>query len=161
MARTGRRAVNDAAAWGTVRTRVSTVVAAPPSRLVALLLDYAGWPRVFPETIAGTELVSQDERSRVVLVHHRREGRVLNVLTDCGDGVVELREFKRRYNATFVYHFTRAQPSALFTIDAEVRIKRPFSVLAPFLRGVVERALRRYSLEPLRLAAEAPAPPLP
>lgn len=140
--------------WGTVRTRVTTTVGAPPDRLVALLLDYAHWARVFPETIAGAELVRRDGPSLVVLVQHRREGRVLNVLTNCGDGIVALREYKHRYNATFVNRFARTAGGTRFTIDAEVRIKRPFSAVAPLLRGVVERALRRHTMEPLRAAAE-------
>jgi hypothetical protein len=141
--------------WGTVRTRVATTVGAPPDRLATLLLDYAHWARLFPETIEGAELVRRDGRSLVVLVQHRREGRVLNVLTDCGDGIVALREYKHRYDATFVNRFARTEAGTCFTIDAEVRVKRPFSAVGPLLRGVVARALRRYTMEPLRAAAEA------
>jgi hypothetical protein len=141
-------------AWGTVHTSVTTTVHAPRDQVVALLLDYAEWPRIFSETIADTELVRRDAHSLVVTVHHRREGRVMNVLTDCGDGIVTLREFKRRFNATFVNRFARSPGGTRYTIDAEVRIKRPFSVIAPLLRGVVERALRRYTMDPLRAAAE-------
>jgi hypothetical protein len=77
------------------------------------------------------------------------------VLTDCSDGVVVLREFKRRFNATFVNRFVRLQAGTRYTIDAEVRLKPPFSIFAPLLRGVVDRALRRYTMEPLRVAAES------
>ena len=152
---TDRRDAPPRAAWGTVCTSVATTILAPRDHLVALFLDYAKWPRIFTETIASVELVRRDAHSIVVMVHHRREGRVLNVLTNCGDGIVALREFKRRYNATFVNRFARANVGTRYTIDAEVRIKRPFSVVAPLLRGVVERALRRYTMEPLRTAAES------
>ena len=140
--------------WGTVHTRVAITVRAPRDRLVALLLDHAQWPRIFSETIADTALVRRDAHSLVVMVHHRRDGRVLNVLTDCGNGVVALREFKQRFNATFVNRFARASVGTRYTIDAEVHVKQPFSVIAPLLRGVVERALRRYTMDPLRAAAE-------
>jgi hypothetical protein len=140
--------------WGTVHTSVTTTVLAPRDHLVALFLDYSQWPRLFPETIAGTELVRRDAYSLVVMVDHRREGRVVNVLTECLDGVVLLREFKRRYNATFVNCFALARAGTRYTIDAEVRLKRPYALVAPLLRGVVQRALRRYTMEPLRVAAE-------
>ena len=97
----------------------------------------------------------------VVMVHHRREGRVVNVLTDCGDGVVVLREFKRRYVATFVNRFDPAPDGTRYTVDAAVRIKQPFTLIAPVLRGVVERAIRRYTIEPLRAAAEGRISPNP
>lgn len=148
-----RRDAFPRAGWGTVCTSVATTILAPRDQLVALFLDYAEWPRIFSETIAGAELVRRDAHSIVLMVHHRREGRVLNVLTNCGDGIVALREFKQRYNATFVNRFARAHDGTRYSIDAEVRIKRPFSVVAPLLRGVVERALRRYTIEPLRAAA--------
>lgn len=140
--------------WGTVRTSVTTTVRAPRDQVVALFLDYTRWPSLFPETIAGTELVRRDAYSRVVMVDHRREGHVMNVITACPDGVVVLREFKRRYIATFVNRFAVARAGTRYTIDAEVRLTRPYALVAPLLRGVVERALRRYTMEPLRVAAE-------
>jgi hypothetical protein len=142
------------AGWGIVHVTVKTTVQAMRGRLVGLLLDYAQWPRIFSATIARTELVRRDARSMVVMVHHRREGRVVNVLTDCGDGVVVLREFKPRYVATFVNHFDPVPDGTRYTVDAALRIKQPFTLIAPLLRGVVERAIRRYTIEPLRSAAD-------
>ena len=141
-------------AWGTVHTSVTTTVRAPRDHLIALFLDHSQWPRLFPESIAGTELVRRDAHSLVVMVDHRREGSVLNVLTECSDGIVVLREFKRRYNATFVNRFDRARAGTRYTIDAVVRVKQPYAVVAPLLRGVVQRALRRYTMKPLGVAAE-------
>jgi hypothetical protein len=141
--------------WGTMQTTVAATVSAPRDHVLALFLDYTQWPRIFHETISSTELVRRESHSLLVMVEHRREGRVLNVLTDCGDGVVALREFKRRFNATFVNRFARVQDGTRYTVDAEVRIKPPFTLIAPFLRGVVERAVRRYTIEPLREAAES------
>lgn len=139
---------------GVVRTRVETIIAAPPDRIVALFMDYTQWPRIFAATIAHTALVGRDGRSLVVRVDHRRDGRVVNVLTNHGDGVIVLRECKRRYDATFVSSFSHDPAGTRYAIDAEVSIKQPFTLLAPFLGGVVERALRRYTMQPLREAAE-------
>ena len=50
---TDRRDALPRAAWGTVRTSVATTILAPRDYLVPLFLDYAEWPRIFTETIAG------------------------------------------------------------------------------------------------------------
>lgn len=142
---------------GVVRTSVATHIRAPRDAVVALLLDYARWPLVFPRTIERVALVRRDAFMLEVMVSHRREGRVPNVLTIRGPGVVELREHKPRYDATFVNHFDHAGDGTRYRIDAEVRLRRPWSLLAAFLRPIVERALRRYTLEPMRVAAERAA----
>jgi len=77
----------------------------------------------------------------------------MNELTECGEGVVVLRESKRRYDATFVNRFETVAGGTRYTVDAAVHIKQPLTVLAPLLRGVVARAIRRYTVEPLRAAA--------
>ena len=145
--------------WGVIRTSVWVSIHAPPGRVVATFLDYARWPTVFPLTIAGTELVRRSPSTLEVMVHHREEGRVLNVLIIRRPDVVELREYKRRFDATFVNRFEPAPEGTRYTIDATVRLAWPYSLLAPLLapllRGVVERALRRYTLEPMRAAAES------
>ena len=150
----GLGAATAPATRGVVRARVTTFIRAPRDRVAELFLDYAQWPRLFPATIAGVTLVRQDASSLSVLVEHRREGRVLNELYLCEHGVVELREYKRRFDATFVNRFDDAPTGTLYTIDAEVRVKRPYAPLAPLLGWIVRRALRRYTMEPLRLAAE-------
>lgn len=143
--------------WGVVRTSVQVTIHAPPERVMATFLDYARWPVTFPLTIAGTELVRRRSPPVLeVMVHHRKEGRVFNVLTIRGPDVVELREFKPRFDATFVNRFEPAPGGGTrYTIDAEVRLELPYALLAPLLRGVVARALRRYTLEPMRAAAES------
>lgn len=139
---------------GVVRTTVATHIRAPRDAVVALFLDYARWPFVFPRTIERAALVRREAFMLEVMVSHRREGRVPNVLTIRGPGVIELREHKPRYDATFVNHFEHSGDGTRYRVDAEVRLKRPWSLLAPFLHPVVERSLRRYTLEPMRLAAE-------
>ena len=142
---------------GVVRTSVATHIRAPRDAVVALFLDYARWPLVFPRTIEGVELVRRGAFALDVMVRHRRDGLVPNVLTIRGPGVVELFERKPRYDATFVNHFDLSGDGTRYRVDAEVRLGRPWSLLAPFLRGVVTRALRRYTLEPIRVAAERDA----
>jgi hypothetical protein len=139
---------------GVVRTSVWVIVHAPPARVMATFLDYARWPAVFPLTIAGTELVRRSPSTLEVMVQHRKEGRMLNVLTTRGPEVVELREYKRRFDATFVNRFEPAPEGTRYTIDATVRLALPYALLAPLLCGVVERSLRRFTLEPMRVAAE-------
>jgi hypothetical protein len=142
-------------AGGVVRTSVATHIRAPRDAVVALFLDYARWPFVFPRTIERVALVRRDAFVLEVMVRHRREGLVPNVLTIRGPGVVELFERKPRYDASFVNHFEHSGQGTRYRIDAELRLRRPWSLLAPFLRGVVSRALQRYTLEPMRVAAEA------
>jgi hypothetical protein len=150
---TAHRELSRHSGWGTVHATVATTIAAPRDRLVRLLLDYPRWHRIFPATIARTELVRREGRTTVVMVRHRREGRVMNELTDCGEGVVVLRESKRRYDAAFVNHFESVAGGTRYTVHAAVHIRQPLTVLAPLLRGVVARAVRRYTVEPLRAAA--------
>jgi hypothetical protein len=133
---------------------VATHIRAPRDAVVALFLDYTRWPLVFPRTIERVALVRREAFMLEVMVSHRREGQVPNVLTIRGPGVIELREHKPRYDATFVNHFEHSGEGTRYRIDAEVWLRRPWSLLAPFLRPVVERALRRYTLEPMRAAAE-------
>jgi len=140
--------------WGTVRAEVATRVDAARDDVFRLFLDYAQWPRIFSETIRAVELVRRGTSTIAVMVDHRQEGQVLNVLTVCPPDVVLLQEFKPRYDALFVNHFEHALGGMRYSIEAEVSIKPPFSLAAPFLSGVVERALRRYTLLPLRAAAE-------
>jgi hypothetical protein len=140
--------------WGVVRTSVSVDVPAPPHRVVSLYLDYTRWSRLFPATIAGVRVVSRNHDSAHLTVEHRREGLVPNVMTICGPGVVSLWERKRRYEAVFVNEFAHAPFGTRYSIDATVLLARPYRALAPFLRGYVERALRRYTLGPVRDAVE-------
>jgi len=137
-----------------VHTSVAARVRAPRDVVLTLFLDWRRWPSVFPATIASVRLLHADATLESVEVLHRREGRVRNDLWTCAPGVVELREYKPRYDATFLNHFEHALDGTEYRIDAEVRFHRPYALLAPLLPGVVERALRRHTLEPVRRAAE-------
>ena len=83
-----------------------------------------------------------------------REGQVRNDVSIVAAGVVELREEKPRYSATFLNRFDGVGEGTRYAIEAEVRLRWPWALLAPLLRPVVNRALRRLTLEPVRRAAE-------
>jgi hypothetical protein len=140
--------------WGLVRTSTETLIRARRDRLVALLLDYERWPTLFPATIVAVELVRAESFATTVMVTHRKEGRVPNVLRRCASDVVELMERKPRYDAVFVNRFEEIAGGTRYRVDAWVRMRGAYALLAPVLRGVVERAVRRYTMEPLRTAAE-------
>ena len=137
-----------------VRTTVATTIRAPRDRAATLFADPESWPRLFPATIASVEIVQRDGASALVIVQHRREGRVPNRLWICAPGVVVLWERKARYDATFVNHFDHVPDGTRLRVEAEVRFRWPYALLAPLLHGVVERALRRSTVEPLRIAVE-------
>lgn len=143
--------------WGTVRLAVAAVIDAAPERVKAIFLDFALWPQIFPLTITGTHLVRRTPSMLTVMVDHRHEGQVLNVLTLHEAGVVYLEERKRRYDATFVNRFVPAQAGTRYVVEAEVRFKNAYALLAPLLGGVVRRAICRYTLAPIRAAAEKAA----
>lgn len=147
-------ALRSGRSWGTVRTRVAARIDAYRDDVMDLFLDYDQWPRIFAETIRGVELAYRGSSTIAVKVDHRKEGRVLNVLTICRPDIVMLQEHKSRYDALFVNRFDHALGGMRYSIDAEVHFKQPLSLIAPFLTGVVERALRRYTLHPVRIAAE-------
>ena len=140
--------------WETVRTTVATMIRAPSDRVMALYLDWERWPLLFPATIAGVRLERRDATSMTVIVDHRREGQVRNDVSILSAGVVELREEKPRYSATFVNRFDDVGEGTRYSIDAEVRMRWPWALLAPLLRPVVDRALQRFTLDPVRRAAE-------
>ena len=139
----------------TIRTTVEITIAAPPERVAALLADFRRWPEIFPMTIQSTELRRRDSSLVEVMVHHRREGDVINVLVFRSPDTIELREFKRRFNAVFRNRFLPSPAGTRYVVDAEIRLKGGYALLAPFLRRFVQRTLRRYLLEPMRLAATA------
>ena len=132
-------------------------IRAPRERLVALYLDFAHWPQLFPATIRGVHLVRRQGDETTIAVDHRTDGRVINVLRRCSASEVELAEFKPRYAATFVNRFDAIPGGTRYTVVADVHLRMPYALLAPFLRGVVRRAVRRYVLEPMRTFVERSA----
>ncbi len=140
--------------WGAVHAEEAITVRAPRDDVMALYLDYERWPQLFPATIRGVRLLRRDADVSTVEVDHRTEGRVINVLRRRAPGVIELGESKPRYEATFVNRFDPVAEGTRYTVVADVRLRMPYALLAPVLRPVVRRSVRRYVLEPMRAYAE-------
>jgi hypothetical protein len=85
---------------------VSEHVNASPDRVRALYEDPTNWARLFPATIRGAHAVRREGNTTVIDVDHV-EGRVINILRYVSSTRIDLAEFKRRYEATFVNEFIR------------------------------------------------------
>ena len=81
-------------------------------------------------------------------------GHVTNLLRRVSLTEIELREFKRRYDATFVNRFIPERDGMRYTLTAAVRIKWPYALAEPILKPLVCARMRRYVIEPLKRAAE-------
>lgn len=131
-------------------------IAAPAERVLRLYADPGNWATLFPETIRGARVLREEEDATVVEVDHV-EGKVVNVLRSVSPMCVELREVKRRYDATFLNEF-RPEPGGMrYTLTAQVRLKWPYRLLAPFVKPIVLAQMRRYVLIPVKAAAERAA----
>jgi hypothetical protein len=157
MSAAGDAARRIAHAWGTVHESVSMKIAAPPERLASLYLDYAGWPRLWPDTIRGVRLIRRDASGTVVEVDHRTAGHVLNIIHPRSSTEIELSEMKPKFDATFVNRFEPIRAGTRYRVIAIVRLKPPYRVLGPFIHGIVRRMIRRYVLAPMRTFVEREA----
>lgn len=119
MLAAGDAAQRIARAWGTVHETVSMTIAAPPERLASLYLDYAGWSRLWPDTIKGVRLVRRDAHGIVVEVDHRTAGRVINIINPRSPTEIELSEIKPTFDATFVNRFERAPKGTRYRVERE------------------------------------------
>ena len=133
---------------------VSEHMNAPADRVRALYRDPDNWARLFPATIRGARVVRREGDTTVVEVDHV-EGKVVNVLRDVSPTRIDLVEFKRRYDATFVNEFIPERQGMRYTLTASVRLKWPFRLAAPFVKPLVLARMRRYVVEPLKTAAES------
>jgi hypothetical protein len=133
---------------------VSEHVNAPADRVQALYRDPDNWVRLFPATIRGARVVRREGDTTVVEVDHV-EGKVVNILRDISPTRIDLVEFKRRYDATFVNEFIPEGEGMRYTLTGSVRLKWPYRLAAPFVRPLVLARMRRYVVEPLKAAAES------
>jgi hypothetical protein len=136
-----------------IQAVASTHVDAPAQRVLALYADPANWATLFPETIRAARIVRREAGTMVVEVDHV-EGKVMNVLRPVSPTRLELTEWKRRYEATFLNEFQPEARGTRCTVIAQVRLRWPYRVLAPLLKPIVLARVRRYVLEPLKVAAE-------
>lgn len=135
---------------------VSEHVNAPPERVRAAYEEPSNWGTLFPKTIRSARVISRDRRTVVVEVEHV-EGRVMNVLHDVSPTRIDLDEFKRKYNATFTNEFLPEGSGTRYRLTASVRLKWPYRLLSLFVKPLVLARMRRYVVEPLKVAAEANA----
>jgi hypothetical protein len=139
---------------------VSEHVNAPAARVRALYRDPGNWARLFPATIRDARVVRTEGDTTVVEVAHA-EGKVVNILRDVSLTRIDLVEFKRRYDATFVNEFIPEGEGTRFRLTASVRLKWPYRLAAPFVKTLVVNRMYRYVVEPLKLAAESEPAHLP
>jgi hypothetical protein len=146
-------AVRQVVRSNTIDAVVSEHVNAPADRVRALYRDPDNWARLFPATIRGARVVRREGDATVVEVDHV-EGKVVNILRDISSTRIDLVEFKRRYDATFVNEFIPEGEGMRYRLTASVRLKWPYWLAAPFVKPLVLARMRRYIVEPLKVAAE-------
>jgi hypothetical protein len=137
-----------------IRAAVGEHVDAPMERVRALYEKPENWARIFPGTIRGARIVRREGDATIVEVDHV-EGRVLNVLRRVSPTRIDLDEFKRRYEATFVNEFIPEGAGTCYRLTAAVRLKWPYRLAEPLVAPLVRARMRRYVVEPLKAAAEA------
>jgi len=137
-----------------VHAEVASTIHASPDRLAALYMDYEHWPRLFPATIAGVRVLEKTEGMIVVEVNHRTSAPVVNIIRPHSPREIELEEHKPKFNATFINRFEQVADGSRYVVTADVRLKPPYGLLAPFLGWYVRRTIKRNVLEPMRAFAE-------
>ena len=133
---------------------VSEHVNASAGCVRALYEDPGNWARLFPATIRAARVVRKEGDTVVVKVDHV-EGSVMNILRDVSSTRIDLAEFKRQYEATFVNEFIPEEEGMRYRLTASVRPKWPYRLAAPFLKRLVVARMRRLVVAPLKSAAES------
>ena len=126
---------------------------APPEQVAAIYLDVANWHRTFPATIKAARVVRESLGEIFIEVDHV-EGRVPNVLRPKSPTRIDLEEDKRRYHATFSNEFQAEGGGTRYSLDAHVQLKGANRLLAPLVGPLIRSRMRRFVLEPMKVAAE-------
>lgn len=137
-----------------MKVKTSLVVDAPPGRAYDIYADYSGWPRVFP-TISAVRLLKRTGTTVVLEVDHRSAGKVRNEPRLQPKSQLELLENKRRYDARFVNRFEPLPEGSRIAVVGDIRLKGLARLLAPFLGWYARRLIQRFTLQPIKIAAEA------
>ena len=137
-----------------LRAEISIFIRADPWKVSGVISDYLKWPEIFPLTIRQVKLLRHDRNVLTIEVDHK-EGRVLNVLRIVSPAEIELKEWKKKYEARFLYHFGPNHGGTVFRIVAEIKPKKRFRPLRPFLKPVLKHRLKRYVAKPLKRYMEA------
>jgi hypothetical protein len=130
----------------------STIIHAPQPQVIATYRDYCQWPRIFP-TIRAVR-ATRVEAGRQTLAIDHREGPVVNILADVAPDEIELKEWKRRYTATFRNRFQPIPEGTRYTLQADLHLKGAYRLLTPFIRGYVRRQMERLVLQPMKKVME-------
>ncbi len=125
---------------------------------MALYLDYANWPRLFPATIRAVQLLGEEGGRTRVEVEHASEGTILNVMSVISANEIRLDEWKPRYEATFINRFEPHTNGARYTVLAEVALKGISWLLTPVAAPFVRARLERFVLRPMKARAEGKLP---
>lgn len=128
---------------------------------MGVYLDWRDWPGLFPLTIAAVKLLRDDGRTLRLEVSHKKQGKVVNVLRPLPSSEVELREWKKRYDARFVNRFEAAGAATRYTLVAEVALKGWYRLLALFVKPYMRWQMRHYVAAPLKRRVEALQPGAP
>lgn len=134
-------------------------IAASPRHVAAVYRDVEKWGETFPATIERARVIDAVENWQQIEVQHKQEGFVPNTLIFLSDTEIGLEESKKKYNASFLNEFkTATDGTTYYVITSFVNLKGIYKLLKPFLRNYVRgqslRQMRRYVLEPLKLAVE-------
>lgn len=118
-------------------------------------LDYGNWHLVFPATISAARLLQEEKGFLIIEVRHKKAGRVINILSMQSNGDIQLEEWKPLYEATFINHFDSIGNFTRYTVIGTIHLKGFYNLMAPFLRPIVRRRMRKYILEPMKIFAES------
>jgi hypothetical protein len=141
--------------WTAVRTAAALTIRAPRERLVKLYLDYHHWAQLFPSTVREARLLKEEADRIVLAVDHKTEGHVVNVLKVRSPYEIELDERTPQSSAAFISRFESEGDATRLVVVADVRLKMPYAIFAPFLGAYIRHRIRRFVLEPMRAAIEA------
>jgi hypothetical protein len=139
-----------------VHASASVLIRAPRESVFGLYAGWQNWPRIFWKTIRGVRLLSAEGSAREIEVAHV-EGRVPNRLQILSRELIVLEERKRRFNARFENRFESVAGGTRYVVTADVTLLGSLRWLRLIARPIVVSRIRRFVLEPMRVAAEADA----
>ena len=132
--------------------QTAITIRAPQPTVAAIYRNYRDWLRAFP-TIKAVRLMREEPGKHILEIDHQ-EGRVVNILTDVSPAQIELQEWKKRYDATFVNRFEAIPEGTRFTLAADISLKGVYKLRAPFLHGYIRKLMTDLVLDPIRKVAE-------
>jgi hypothetical protein len=138
-----------------VHVEAARTVRASPEQLMALYLDFAGWPRLVRATIRGAHLVATDGTTSTVEVDHATAGTVRNVVTVTAPNQIALDEDKPLYSAHFVNRFDPTPEGCRYQLIADIELRGAWRALSWLVPAIARRQLQRSVLAPMQRAAEA------